>query len=185
MRAETKGIAFVTALPILQRTFGDEAFEAVLALMPEDFRHTYARKEITALGWYPVSWLNAYHAGLQATCGPQASLQMGELTCRADINVFFRFAMRFVSPETLITQATNSISKSYSRGFSMVSLNLSTVNCAFQAQWCEDVHSGCWDDLLATCRVFLEMAGAAKISANVRHRDARRMDFQFGWSPPR
>jgi hypothetical protein len=183
MQAETKGVAFVTALPILQRTFGEDAFRSVLAQMPLEFQQTHARGEITALGWYPLAWLNAYHAALQATCGPQASLQMGELTCRADINVFFRFAMRFVSPETLITRAMGSISKSYSRGFSLVSLNLSQSRCAFQAQWSEDVHAGCWDDLLATCHVFLEMAKAKRIVANVKQRDARRMDFEFSWEP--
>jgi hypothetical protein len=105
-RGLVKGVNFVGARHFVEQYRVPGAWPKVVAAMPAE--HRDIANEALPVGWYPTE---AFIALLQAIdrelgSGPLTIMpELGRFQAEHDLNVFFRFMLRFWSPAILIEKA--------------------------------------------------------------------------------
>jgi hypothetical protein len=101
-----KGFGLLHLLDVLAETHGPDAETTWRSTVPEPLRREVERRALTSIGWIPmeyyfhaVTWVTArFHAG-----DARAAITLGHEVTRRDIGAFFRKAMSFTSPATVLS----------------------------------------------------------------------------------
>ncbi|MEW6431384.1 MAG: hypothetical protein AB1730_07720 [Myxococcota bacterium] len=101
-----KGFTVVHLLDWLEETRGTEAVAGWVATLPDAVRPTVDRRALTSVGWLPIELyfhgvrhvVDTFHGG-----DVRGALHVGHAMASRDIGAFFRAAMRFASPTTVLS----------------------------------------------------------------------------------
>lgn len=104
--ARMKGFTVVHLLAWLEETRGAAAVTAWVDSLPEALRPLVDRRSLTSVGWLPIELyfhgvrhvVDTFHGG-----DARAALGIGHAMASRDIGAFFRAAMRFASPTTVLS----------------------------------------------------------------------------------
>jgi hypothetical protein len=108
LEARAKGINFRSFLTVLARVRGEGALERTKALLPEDIRSALDLGAVVASGWYPIAWYRTLHAAMNTACrepSTELSRTIGREASVEEFSGVYRFLLKVITPETLVSQA--------------------------------------------------------------------------------
>lgn len=132
--AKMKGFPLLHLLQLMDAT-GPEVANTWRATLPAAARPQTERQSITAVGWLPielyfhgVDWLARTHQG-----GVRGAIDIGHQSANKDIGAFFRIAMSFTSPATVMN-VSGRFWKSYFDRSSLHVTNSGPNSCAAEVR---------------------------------------------------
>lgn len=104
--ARMKGFTVVHLMDWLEETRGTAAVTAWVDSLPDAVRPLVDRRSLTSVGWLPIELyfhgvrhvVDSFHGG-----DVRGALTVGHAMASRDIGAFFRAAMRFASPTTVLS----------------------------------------------------------------------------------
>lgn len=112
-----KGTVYISTRAFLEKRFGPQAGEQVLAKMPAGDRELL--REVSPVAWYPVAPILAFHRTLDREfgTGDQAlCFEAGRFSADWSLNTILKMFVRFRSPHWLVEKATSVWSRYHDSG---------------------------------------------------------------------
>lgn len=101
--AQFKGTVFVSTRKFTEHRFGPDAVERVLTALSAE--HQTQLRQITAVGWYPVEPVLAYHHALDKLYGQgdlSLCVEVGRYSAGWALNTILKFVLRFKTPHWMV-----------------------------------------------------------------------------------
>lgn len=166
MGVRVKGQALVAFERTLLELKGERAMDALAPHLPDDLRQALRNREILPMGWYPIEWFATLHAAGQIVHGAGISREIGRVATRHDVTTLYRFILRFLSPDTLVSQMSRILRMVVDSGEVVVDQKGNGA-ALVRFTGCHGSTRGTWDDMLGSIEVLLELCGGREVSARV------------------
>jgi hypothetical protein len=165
---QVKGVALRTVDQCFRELRGAQLHGRAPELMDPELARTY-RTLVLASAWYPIaSYRETFRAYRAATGeGPELPRLVGKAAARHDMQgVHKQLFLKLVSPQVLLTMTQRVFGSYYDCGVLRVvesRKGYAHVNCSGCLGWDENM----WAELLGSCEMQLELAGARHIRARL------------------
>jgi hypothetical protein len=165
---QVKGVALRTIDLCFREMRGPEHYQKALSLMDPELAHT-CRTLILATAWYPISWYKGAFKAYRAATGEGTELPrlIGMACVRHDMQaVYKQLMLKIVSPQVLLTMAQRVFGAYYDHGaLSVIEARkgYGRMQCTSCLGWDENM----WAELVGSCEMQLELAGAKHVRIRV------------------
>lgn len=163
-----KGINFTGTLKALQREYGDEAHQNVIAAVPGEAGEALQTRNILASGWYPASWYNALLRAIVAEVDgdKRTARALSRDAVRADFQTLFKIVRLFLSPEKAAQQGIR-ISSRYIDGGELEVVDAKDGLLQVRMREYHGYSELMWWDFIGGVEGVLENIGAEDLSSRV------------------
>jgi hypothetical protein len=183
VEAQVRGAVLLgvgTAVPIL---WGPDAWKGVLAKLEPALAQKLTRGEIVTSGWYPATWFVALHDAVHALHGQGSAAKLGRQTSIQDVNTLFKFVLKMLSAELVISQAPRLWGTMY-KGISLTESSREKGRLTARIGPLLNSSPLVFEDWLESLATFLELAGAKNVRKHVLSgggaKDAH-LEFELRW----
>ena len=166
MGVMVKGQALVAFERTLLELKGDGAMAPLVPELPKELVQAIGSREILPMGWYPIEWFSALHTAGQRAYGATISREIGRAATRHDVTTLYRFILRFMSPDTLVSQMSRILRMVVDSGEVVVEKKESG-SALVKFSGCHGSNRGTWDDMLGSIEVLIELCGGRDVTGRI------------------
>lgn len=146
---QLKGQAFKGFAGAVESLFGEPGRARWTEALPDELRATWTHGGLVTGGWYPMAWYRSFHAAAQEAFRGERELarRISHEATRRDLEGVYRFVLRFVSPHTLLGQASR-IFALYNRGGRVLVRDNEAARATLEYRDCHGCDANVWEDLV-------------------------------------
>lgn len=163
--ARMKGFALVHLLDWMNEKHGEGAVQHWVGSLPERLRPTVDRRSLTSIGWIPIEFYFSAIRFLVDTYSQgdvRAALSLGHAIATLDISTFFRAAMSFASPTTVLS-LSGRFWKSYFDQSELVVVDSTSQSCAVELRSWPFNDPVAWHELGGSLIAWMEASRARDV----------------------
>lgn len=163
--ARMKGFALVHLLDWLKGQHGEAAVQQWTASLPEKLRATVDRRSLTSVGWIAIElYFNAirFVVDTYSRGDPRGAIALGHTMANKDIGAFFRAAMSFASPTTVLS-LSGRFWKSYFDQSELVVIDSTSRSCAAELRGWPFNDPVSWHELAGSLVAWMEASRASNV----------------------